>query len=285
MNANSTRIENYRTNLLVESYNENIKHFEKNILIYNRQVNVLSEMLKLALLKNEDDDVRRSTFGTIDIKRAWRHTKLNDNKIFNKIYKNENSPMSVDLLLDMSASQSEKKEIIAAQAYVIAKALSDLSIKVRVLGFQNMYDYLIITKFKDYDEQNFKNIFHYHPEGSNRDGLALKFMRNIMTEQMESKLLIMLTDGKPNNIVNLNFVGKTRFKAEDYVGELAVKDSAKEVFLTRMQKIKLLGVFTGSQDDLTFEKEIFTNDFCYIKSPEMFSKTVGSFIKNIISNM
>ena len=93
-----------------------------------------------------------------------------------------------------------------------------------------------------------------------------------MTEQMESKLLIMLTDGKPNNIVNLNFVGKTRFKAEDYVGELAVKDSAKEVFLTRMQKIKLLGVFTGSQDDLTFEKEIFT-------------KTVGSFIKNIISNM
>ena len=106
-----------------------------------------------------------------------------------------------------------------------------------------------------------------------------------MTEQMESKLLIMLTDGKPNNIVNLNFVGKTRFKAEDYVGELAVKDSAKEVFLTRMQKIKLLGVFTGSQDDLTFEKEIFTNDFCYIKSPEMFSKTVGSFIKNIISNM
>lgn len=285
VNANSTRIENYRTNLLVESYNENIKHFEKNILIYNRQVNVLSEMLKLALLKNEDDDVRRSTFGTIDIKRAWRHTKLNDNKIFNKIYKNENSPMSVDLLLDMSASQSEKKEIIAAQAYVIAKALSDLSIKVRVLGFQNMYDYLIITKFKDYDEQNCKNIFHYHPEGSNRDGLALKFMRNIMTEQMESKLLIMLTDGKPNNIVNLNFVGKTRFKAEDYVGELAVKDSAKEVFLTRMQKIKLLGVFTGSQDDLTFEKEIFTNDFCYIKSPEMFSKTVGSFIKNIISNM
>lgn len=285
VNANSTRIENYRTNLLLESCNENIKHFEKNILIYNRQVNVLSEMLKLALLKNEDDDVRRSTFGTIDIKRAWRHTKLNDNKIFNKIYKNENSPMSVDLLLDMSASQSEKKEIIAAQAYVIAKALSDLSIKVRVLGFQNMYDYLIITKFKDYDEQNCKNIFHYHPEGSNRDGLALKFMRNIMTEQMESKLLIMLTDGKPNNIVNLNFVGKTRFKAEDYVGELAVKDTAKEVFLTRMQKIKLLGVFTGSQDDLTFEKEIFTNDFCYIKSPEMFSKTVGSFIKNIISNM
>ena len=285
VNANSTRIENYRMNLLLESYNENINHFEKNILIYNRQVNVLSEMLKLALLKNKDDDVRRSTFGTIDIKRAWRHTKLNDNKIFNKIYKNENSPMSVDLLLDMSASQSEKKEIIAAQAYVIAKALSDLSIKVRVLGFQNMYDYLIITKFKDYDEQNCKNIFHYHPEGSNRDGLALKFMRNIMTEQMESKLLIMLTDGKPNNIVNLNFVGKTRFKAQDYVGDLAVKDTAKEVFLTRMQKIKLLGVFTGSQDDLTFEKEIFTNDFCYIKSPEMFSKTVGSFIKNIISNM
>lgn len=285
VNASSTRIENYRTSLLLESYNENLKHFEKNILIYNRQVNVLSEMLKQALLKNEDDDVRRSTFGTIDIKRAWRHSKLNDNKIFNKIYKNENSPMSVVLLLDMSASQNEKKEIIAAEAYVIAKALSDLSIKVRVLGFQNMYDYLIITKFKDYDEQNCKNIFHYHPEGSNRDGLALKFMRNIMVEQMESKLLIMLTDGKPNNIVNLNFVGKTRFKAQDYVGELAVKDSAKEVFLTRMQKIKLLGVFTGSQDDLTFEKEIFTNDFCYIKSPEMFSKTVCSFIKNIILNM
>lgn len=285
VNASSTRIENYRTSLLLESYNENLKHFEKNILIYNRQVNVLSEMLKQALLKNEDDDVIISTFGTIDIKRAWRHIKLNDDKIFNRIYKSENSPMSVDLLLDMSASQNEKKEIIAAEAYVIAKALSDLSIKVRVLGFQNMYDYLIITKFKDYDEQNCKNIFHYHPEGSNRDGLALKFMRNIMVEQMESKLLIMLTDGKPNNIVNLNFVGKTRFKAQDYVGELAVKDSAKEVFLTRMQKIKLLGVFTGSQDDLTFEKEIFTNDFCYIKSPEMFSKIVGSFIKNIISNM
>lgn len=285
VSANSTRIENYRTNLLFESYNENIKHFEKNILIYNRQINVLSEMLKLALNKNEEDDVRKSTFGTIDIKRAWRKVKLNDNRIFNKIYKNENSPMSVDLLLDMSASQSDKKEIIAAEAYVIAKALNDLSIKVRVLGFQNMYDYLIITKFKDYDEQNCKSIFYYYPEGSNRDGLALKFMRNIMTEQMESKLLIMLSDGKPNNIVNLNFVGKARFKAEDYVGELAVRDSAKEVFLTRMQKIKLLGVFTGSNDDLTFEKEIFANDFCYIKSPEMFSKTVGSFIKNTIANM
>ena len=70
----------------------------------------------------------------------------------------------------------------------------------------------------------------------------------------------------------------------DDISEIVGED-AKEVFLTRMQKIKLLGVFTGSQDDLTFEKEIFTNDFCYIKSPEMFSKTVGSFIKNIISNM
>ncbi len=285
VDSNATRIDDYRKTALLESTNQNIIHYKKNLLIYNRQINLLKETLQLALLKADDVTTVKSTNGTIDIKKAWRYKKFNDNKIFKKTYLHDNKPIAVDLLLDMSASQADKKEIIASQAYVIAKALSQMSIDIRVTGFNNMYDYLIITKFKDYKESNCYKIFSYHPEGSNRDGLALKFARNIIQDEDKSRLLIMLSDGKPNNIVNLNFVGKRKFKAKDYTGETAIKDASKEVFLTRLQNIKLLGVFTGKKDELTFEKEIFQTDFCYIKTPEEFSKIVGSYIKNIISNI
>ncbi|HHX67341.1 MAG: hypothetical protein WAO56_04290 [Miniphocaeibacter sp.] len=266
---------------------ENLEHFNKNYLIYKRSITKLREVIRREILTDLNESRHLSTNGQLVPSLLWKPKYINNNKIFYKEKKDEIGTVSVDILLDSSASQIERQALIASQGFIIAQSLTDLNIPTRVMSFNNFYNVLVLRIFRDYFDSDNKNqnIFEYTPSGSNRDGLAIKTVSYFMNNtEFERRILIVLSDGKPNDKINLKIIGNINKKAKDYIKEDAVKDSSKEVFLSRNSDNIVLGVFTGEEEDLPSEKKIYGNDFAYISNINRFSDIVGNFLKKVLIN-
>lgn len=266
---------------------ENLEHFNKNYLIYKRSITKLREVIRREILTDLNESRHLATNGQLVPSLLWKPKYINNNKIFYKEKKDEIGTVSVDILLDSSASQIERQALIASQGFIIAQSLTDLNIPTRVMSFNNFYNVLVLRVFRDYFDSDNKNqnIFEYTPSGSNRDGLAIKTVSYFMNNtDFERRILIVLSDGKPNDKINLKIIGNINKKAKDYIKEDAVKDSSKEVFLSRNSDNIVLGVFTGEEEDLPSEKKIYGNDFAYISNINRFSDIVGNFLKKVLIN-
>ena len=88
--------------------------------------------------------------------------------------------------------------------------------------------------------------------------------------------MIILSDGRPNHL-GTNQAGSR--KPVPYVGEDAVKDTAFEVRKARNQGISVLGIFVGSEDDLSVEKRVFGKEFIYTRNISSFSHIVGTYLR------
>lgn len=264
-----------------ESFLDNKAFYNKNYLIYERSIRKLSQIVKNTLLQDNEDESIISDTGSIIAKDLWKIEHLNDQKVFRKFRKEESKDIYVDILLDSSLSQDRRKNIIATESYIIASALTRLNIKTRVISFSNFYNYIVFHKFRDYTDPISKNIdiFKYHPTGSNRDGLAIKYMRYISPQVDSEKFLIVLSDGKPNDEINLGLVGKQKLSAKDYIDKDAIMDTSREILLTKLKNINTFGVFTGEYEDIYTIKKIYGNDFAYITDLKRFHDVVGIFLK------
>ena len=100
----------------------------------------------------------------------------------------------------------------------------------------------------------------------------------------ENKILIVLSDGKPNDVK----IGKDSSRSirgeMSYKGIVGIKDTAMEVRKARKRGIMVLGVFTGKEIDLEAEKKIYGKDFIYIKDIQRFSDIVSTYLKKVIIN-
>lgn len=267
-----------------EIYEKNKDYIEKNIAINNRSIKELSQTIKNAISNYEDFSEVSKAYGIVDSTKAWKAEILKDFNIFDNIENDDISTFKVDLLLDSSASQIKRQEIIANQAYIIEKAMDEVGIPIRVISFSTLRDHTVFNLFRDYEEKhNNKEIFKYFASGSNRDGLAFKVLNELIdkTKDNEKHIVIILSDGKPNDEkANINTI--KLLEKEQYVGDLAVRDTAKEVRNIKNEGVSVLGVFTGEDEDLENAKLIYGQDFCRIKSIENFSKIVSIFMKNTI---
>ncbi len=244
-----------------------------------RNVSVLASTLKQVQIKRQDEDSIRSEYGLLNATRLWKLGRTIDSKLFDAKRKREESSFVVDILLDSSSSQICRQSQIAVQAYIIAQALSEAGIPHRVTSFCAFWDYTILHRFRDYDDpaDRNKNILQFQAIGENRDGLAIRTICASLQERVEeSKTLIILSDGKPNHL-GTNRAGSR--KPVPYVGEDAVKDTAIEVRKARNQEIAVLGIFVGSEDDLTVEKRIYGKEFIYTHNTDRFSNIVGTYLR------
>ena len=117
----------------------------------------------------------RSEAGKLNAPKIWRNIYVNDNRIFTKVYNNDIGNISVDILLDASASQHERQETIAAEGYIIAESFTQCQIPVRVCSFNSLRNYTVMNIYRDYEETDKNNeIFNYKTTGCNRDGLAIR---------------------------------------------------------------------------------------------------------------
>lgn len=216
---------------------------------------------------------------------AWRAAKLNEDRVFLKNEQDDMGALSVDILLDASTSQKNRQETVSAQGYMIAESLTHCGIPCRVMSFCSMTGYTVVRIFRDYDKPgDNKNIFEYVSNGCNRDGLAIAAAHRLMGEtQYEHKLLIILSDVKPNDVVKIP--SKAGGEMTAYEAAAGITDCALEVRRARSDGISVICVFTGEDEDIPAAKLVYGRDFARIQSLDMLADTVGKLIQNQIKNL
>lgn len=227
----------------------------------------------------------KANSGRINGLLAWRAAKLNDEKVFVKNEQDDMGDLSVDILLDSSTSQKNRQEVVSAQGYMIAESLTQCGIPCRVMSFCSMTGYTIVRIFRDYDNpQDNRKIFEYVSNGCNRDGLAVSAAHHLMNASpYEHKLLIILSDVKPNDVVKIP--SKTGGEAIPYEQDAGLRDCALEVRRARADGISVICVFTGEDEDIPAAKLVYGRDFARIQSLDQLADTVGKLIQNQIKNL
>ena len=227
--------------------------------------------------------VVRTASGTLDPGRVWRGVYLDDDKVFTKIQQSDPGQLAVDLLLDASSSQVDRQAVVAAQGYMIAEALTRCHIPVRVTSFCSLSGYTVLTRYRDYQEQDRnERIFRYFTTGCNRDGLAIRALaREIEASSYEHKLVILLSDAKPNDVIQICRDGTY----VDYARDNGIENTAMEVRSLLFQDIPVICVFTGNDDDIPAAHTIYGRNFARIRSLEQFADTVGTLIQNQIRSL
>lgn len=265
---------------------KNKAYIDKNLSINNRAINELSRTIENSLLNFEEDELYKKTYGLLDSINVWKAPILNDPKVFFSNNKDPKPKFQIDLLLDGSASQIKRQEIVADQAYIIANAMDRVNIPIRISSFSTLRDYTVFNFYRDFrDKGKNDKVFNFFASGSNRDGLAFKTIHKLISEENNEnvrKILIILSDGRPNdekhNINTLNAKIK-----DQYIDKKAVDDTAKEIRNLKNNGIAVLGVFTGEDEDIENAKLIYGADFCRITKLENFSKIVSIYMKNLMN--
>lgn len=282
------QIEGYKKQILLEQTQENTDHFDHQHRIYRRNIARLVEKLTRTIMADTDHSPNKLDNGMVMSSQIWRKAIIGDNKVFYKNIRDTRGRFVVDILLDASGSQIERQSLVAAQGYIIAEALSQVGIPCRVSSFNNLFDYLILKVYRDHKDPRSKNrqIFSYQAEGSNRDGMAVAVVGDMLMEREEEhKVLIVLSDGKPNDERVGGAFNTISSKTKPYTGDIAVDDTAHQVRSLRAKEIAVLGVFTGEDEDLEAERRIFGKDLAYITKIERFSEVVGTYLKRQITNV
>ena len=271
-------LRNYQYEYARKQKDKNIMAYYDQSRVVKRNIQVLTDMLRKALLLRSENQEILSDRGRILPAALWKVGRSEDARLFKKEIKNDAMNFVVDVLIDASGSQRSRQGQVALQAFIISEALSNLDIPFRVTSFCTFWDYTILQKFRDYDDSRKKNgrIFEYMTSSNNRDGLAVKAVGStLLQREEENKVLIILSDGKPYDVV----VNRPNSRnPEPYRGRPAILDTGFEVRRLRQSGAAVLGVFVGEETELAAERKIFGKDFAYIRTIKNFSNVVGRYL-------
>ena len=257
--------------------------YEADATRHRTSIRRLTARIRNAMLAYLQPTPVRAASGALDAGRIWRGVYLDDDKVFTRILQSDPGELSVDILLDASSSQIDRQAVVAAQGYMIAESLTRCHIPVRVSSFCSLSGYTVVTRYRDYFETD-KNerIFNYFTTGCNRDGLAVRALaRGLEDSPSEHKLVILLSDVKPNDVIQMNHGGSF----VDYAGDNGIQNTAMEIRALTYKGIQVMCVFTGKDDDLPAAHTIYGRNFARIRSLDQFADTVGALIQNQIRSL
>lgn len=270
--------------LAKRTWEMNQRFYYQNQRISRQNINALGDILKRSLQARNEEDCVEGSYGTILPRKLWKVGRTEDSRLFVREMKKYNTDFVVDVLIDASGSQRGRQHLVALQGYILSAALSRAGIPHRVLGFCTFWDHTVMRRFREYDEPKEADwrLLQFVSSANNRDGLALRAAADgLMDRPEENKVLIVLSDGRPNDqVVNRPNVKNPAV----YTGEYAVKDTAAEVRRIRSQGISVLGVFAGEEQDLMAERRIFGKDFAYIRDISTFAHVVGRYLKKQVDD-
>ena len=276
----------YYNKALMEQREINSAHFSSNYIKYKNSILKLTNKIRNTMLAYFESYTGKSEAGKLNAPKIWRNIYVNDNRIFTKEYNNDIGNISVDILLDASASQHERQETIAAEGYIIAESFTQCQIPVRVYSFSSLRNYTVINLYRDYDEpDNNDKIFNYKTTGCNRDGLAIRTALYTMEgSSFHNKILIILSDCKPNDTQSIPDTGIKQEQTK-YAGATGIIDTAFEVKKGINNGNSVLCVFTGEDEDVKTAKKIYGHNFARIYYPERFAEIVGVLMQNQLKNL
>ena len=259
--------------------------FTENLSPRRTSIDRLTAKIQNSVLLHLQPSPVRSNFGMLEGGRTWRALRLGDERVFLRSEQDNMGDICVDILLDASTSQNSRQAVVSNQGYIIAESLNRCNIPCRVMSFCSMTGYTILRIYRDYQErlQNGR-IFEYVSNGCNRDGLGIRLVHYLMQkERCDHKILIVLSDAKPNDIVKIR-----QSDSEEYINyeaQQGIRDAAFEVRSARADGIAVICVFTGSDEDVPSAKLIYGRDFARIQTLDMLADTVGTLLQNQIKNI
>ena len=135
---------------------KNREQFEANRPEYENSIRRLMERIQNTLLVDLQPVPEKSRQGKMMGEAVWRAVYLEDDRVFLKNSEEERQNVSVDLMLDASASRMGHEAVIAAQGYVIAESLTRCGIPVQVYSFSTIQNYTVMRLFRGYEEKEKK---------------------------------------------------------------------------------------------------------------------------------
>ena len=256
--------------------------FKENKSAYTRAISVLSKEIKLKLNLTSSFDEDISSRGKLVSNLAYKAEITDRAKIFKKKNLVTDPSMKVDLLIDGSASLLDKESEVAIEAYILAKSLENNSILVRVISFQTVGDFTILTILKDYEEKaEIKKIFRFKSMGWNRDGLVFRAYRALLDKNIKDTLSLILTDANPQDLKPLISEG---FKLnKPYQDQVGLEDTKKNLKSLRKKDLKIAAIISG--DHIENAREIYRSNFIKIDKASAIANACGKFIKKQISSI
>ena len=263
----------------------NRRCYEDDLARSRAAIQKLSGAIQNSVLLHLEPSPIRADSGRLEGGRVWRAVHLDDGRVFERSEQDNMGDLCVDLLLDASTSQKDRQETVSNQGFLIAEALTRCHIPCRVMSFCSMTGYTILRIFRGYDEpQNNARIFEYVSNGCNRDGLAIRAAHELIrSAPYEHKLLIVLSDVKPNDIVKIPSSGEEEFV--DYERDAGLRDTAAEVRSARADGVSVVCVFTGTDEDLPAARLVYGRDFARIQSLDRLADAVSRLIRNQLQNL
>lgn len=256
--------------------------FKANQAAYTRAISLLSKEIKLRLNLTSSFDEDISSRGKLVPRLAYKAEISDRAKIFKKKNLVTDPSMKVDLLVDGSASLLNKESEVAIEAYILSKSLENNSILVRVISFQTVGDFTILTILKDYDEKaEIKKIFRFKTMGWNRDGLVFRAYRAILDKDIRDTLSIILTDANPQDLKPL--ITKDFRLNKTYQDQVGIEDAKKNINKLRKKGLKIAAIISGDHTDNA--REIYRSDFIKIDKASSIARACGKFIKKQISSI
>ncbi len=262
---------------------KNRVHFRNHQHLIARNVEQLSGELKRSLNRRSEPEQQDAYAGSIVPRRLWQiGRKDSPGRLFTKTQRRSSSEFAVDILIDASGSQRDRQSDVAMQAFILAEALSANQIPLQITSFCTFWDYTVLQRFRDYDapRRDNRKLLNFVASSNNRDGLAIRAAGDsLMRREEEGKILVVLSDGKPNDII----VNRPNSRnPRPYYGDYAVQDTAFEVRKLRGAGVCVLGVFTGKESELAAEKKVFGKDFTYIRDTSGFARVVARYLRRLL---
>lgn len=265
-----------------EAVNRHLLKFKENRNFYNNEIKSLSKKIRLALSSHSGMEEVVTNSGKLISRLAYKSMISDKVNIFSKKILNLHSYLKVDLILDASASLMDLESDISIEAYIVSKSLENNEILNRVISYETVGDYTVITILKDYEEKSdIEKIFRYRTSGWNRDGLFYRAYKNLIDSKNENHLLIALTDAHPRDIRPL--ASKNFFGSKNYCDEASLDDTKKELY-----KLKKLGLHTSAilnSDKIDNAKFLFGRNYIRINSVKEIANVAGRFIQREIANI
>lgn len=235
----------------------------------------IEQAFRNALNLKSDPEIYRSDRGVLVNSTLWKVGRCEDPQLFHKIFRQDQSTVVVELLIDASGSQAVRQSMVALQSYLFSAALSRIRIPHRVMSYCTYGDHTVLRRFRDYDDKPAadRRILEYRATSNNRDGLALAAAGvDLLKRREDHKIVIVFSDGLPNDMVS----GRHRSGApEKYIGDAAIRDTCYQVRKLRREGVQVIGIFLGDDSELENERMIYGSSFLRIRRAEDFGGTAG----------
>ena len=263
----------------------NRRYYQNHIVRNKITISKLSGNIRNSVLMHLEPSPVKAGSGRLNGRSVWRAEMLDDENVFLKNEHSDAGNLCVDILLDASTSQKNRQEIISTQGFIIAESLTLCAIPCRVMSFCSMTGFTILRTFRDYGKpRDNRRIFDYVSNGCNRDGLAIRAAHFLIQDApFENKLLIVLSDVKPNDVVRIP--SRRNEEAQLYESFAGIADTALEVRRARADGISVICIFTGNDEDVASAKMVYGKDFVRIQSFDRLADTVGRLIREQIKTM